>query len=172
MSLLLFLRVGLHRIGGRSSPSYLFRKGLLCLMAMASLTLRLMVLFGEYYSGQTARFLPFVKYPGQRTPVPWYFCRFWALPGHRSQHQPTQCKSTTWRKQQHQAQSEGGHFYKTKESSLIMDEGLDLPPLYNPPLGILLRNLSPPQRWWRLSDSDEIFVCILVFRSEFWNFLY
>ena len=150
MSLLLFLDVGLHRIGGRSRPSYLFRKGLLCLMAMASLTLRLMVLFGQY-SGHTARFLPFVKYPDQRTPVPWYFCRFWALPGHRSQHQPTQCKSTIWRKQQHQAQSEGGHCYKTKEPTLIMDEVLDLPPIYNPLLGIVLRNLSP-------HNADDVWV--------------
>ena len=45
-----FLHVGLYWIGGRSRPSYLFRKGLLCLMAMASLTLRLMVLFGQLHS--------------------------------------------------------------------------------------------------------------------------
>ena len=45
-----FLHVGLYWIGGRSRPSYLFRKGLLCLMAMASLTLRLMVLSGQLHS--------------------------------------------------------------------------------------------------------------------------
>ena len=86
-------------------------------MAMVSLTLRLIWCCPDNYIGQTARSLPFVRYLDQRTPVPWYFCRFWALPGHRSQHQPTQCKSTTWRKQHHHAQSEGGHCYNIKQGN-------------------------------------------------------
>ena len=44
-----FLHVGLHWIGGRSRP-HIYLGRVFCLMAMASLTLRLMVLFGQLHS--------------------------------------------------------------------------------------------------------------------------
>ena len=85
------LHVGLHRIGGRSRPSYLFRKSFLCLMAMASLTLRLMVLFGNYIHWPNRQVPSLV--PRSKNTSPLIFCLFRASAGHRSQHQPTQCKS-------------------------------------------------------------------------------
>ena len=60
---------------------------------------------------------------------------------------------------------------KQRKPSLYRDGGSDLSANYNPLLGIqnfLLRNLSP-------HNADEIWVIlknVLIFPSEFWNFLY
>ena len=80
------------------------------------------------------------------------FSHFQALPGHRSQHQPTQCKSSISQKQHHQVQSEGGHCYLNKGN----------PPEYGWGTGPT-SNIQSSQRWWSLSDSDEIFVSYLIF---------
>ena len=71
-----FLHVGLYWIGGRSRPSYLFRKGFL-FNGIGFLDSAL-----DGFIGQTARSLPLS--PDQRTPVPQYsaFSEHYQVTGH------------------------------------------------------------------------------------------
>ena len=89
---------------------YLFFKSQL-LQLVRQTNIRLMVLFGQLHSlAKPPGPLPCTRIKEHQSPD-LIICHFLALPGHGSQHQPTQCKSSIWRKQHHQEQSEGGHCY-------------------------------------------------------------
>ena len=144
-----FLHVGLYWICGRSRPSYLFRKGFLFngngfLDSAPDGVVRTIT-----FIGQTARSLPLS--PDQRTPVPQYsaFSEHYQATGHNIN--PHNVKV---------------HLTKTTPSRaewrrpLLFNKGN--PPGYDwgtRPTG----NLQSSQRWWSLSDSDEIFVSYLIF---------
>ena len=113
-------------------------------MAMASLTLRLMVLSGQFHS--------LAKPPG---PFPLSSTRIKEHQSHDISAVYEHCQTTGHNINPHNVKvlSDENNTIKSRvketiaikqrKPSLNMDEGLDLPAVYNPPSGILLRNLSP-----------------------------
>ena len=139
----------------------------LCLKAMVSLTLRLMVMPGQL-RWRNCLVPSLCLVPGSKNTMPLTLLPFLSIARPQVTTSTPQIvkvlsdENSTIKRRVKEAIA-----IKQRKTSLNMDEGLDLPAIYNPLLGILLCNLPP-------HNDDEIRVirtknsfCFLFFRSEF-----